>query len=221
MNEQFEAITLILEQLKVQGLGWYRKAKLGDVELFERRISGGFSILDSGEAWNIGRKPKGSFPAKTILIMAPSRREQEALKAIWLRWDFTAKPIEFRLFLGQWAEINGQKAFIAFRFEAPESGAQHNYYHCQPCRNLGDREPVPGAALISEHFPTIPLYASNIVELTVCALLSSMGHEELKQFFRKLLSQPACASNAALTSAQTHFLKLGHKTDVDIGAKAH
>lgn len=196
-------MALILERLKTEGLEWYRGANSEEVDLFESRISGNFSIFESGEIHTIGRKPNGSFPSKKILVMRPSGREDEAILGLWLRWNFEANPFEFRLFLGQWSMINGEKTFIAFRFEAPEQGDEHNYFHCQPCRNFGDKELVPHAALVSHRFPTIPLNASNIVELTVCALMASMGHKKMRDFIRKLLKDPATASNQFLTDAYT------------------
>lgn len=201
MTDHHDAVVLILERLKAEGLEWYRSAKAEDLDLFERRISGSFSIFDGGEIHTVGRKPKGNFPAKKILVMPPSGREEEAILGLWLRWDFDAEPFEFRLFLGHWCEIEGQKTFLAFRFEAPEQGEEHNYYHCQPCRNFGDKEKVPNAALVSQRFPTIPVNASNIVELTVCALMSSMGHKKMRGFVRQLLKDSSAASNASLAAA--------------------
>lgn len=201
MTEQHDAVVLILDRLKTEGLEWYRGAKSEDVDFFQRRISGSFSIFESGEIHTIGRKPKGSFPAKKILVMPPSGREEEAILGLWLRWNFEADPFEFRVFLGQWSEVDGNKTFLAFRFEAPEQGEEHNYYHCQPCRNFGDKDLVPNAALVSQRFPTIPLNASNIVELTLCTLMASMGHKKMKSFVRKLLRDSAAASNSWLKTA--------------------
>lgn len=199
MTEHYDAVVLILDRLKAEGLQWYRKAV--DVDVFERRISGSFSVFESGEIYTIGRKPKSSFPSKKILVMPPSGREEEAVLGLWLKWDFEKNPFEFRLFVGQWSEIDSQKTFIAFRFEAPEQGDEHNYYHCQPCRDFGDRDPVPNAALVSHRFPTIPVNATNIVELTMCALMSTMGRKKMEGFVRKLLREPASEGNAALTAA--------------------
>ena len=205
MAEDRDAVVLILDRLKMQGLGWYRSAKAEDVDLFERRISGSFSIFNGSEIHTVGRKPKGSFPAKKILVMPPSGREEEAILGLWLRWDFAAVPFEFRLFLGQWSLIRGTKSFVAFRFEAPEQGEEHNYFHCQPGRDFGDRDEVPNAALVSHRFPTIPVNATNIVELTVCALMSAMGHRKVKIFFKKMLTEPASASNTALMEAYSRY----------------
>lgn len=90
------------------------------------------------------------------------------------------------------------------RIDVPEQGEEHNYYHCQPWRNFGDKDLVPNAALVSQRFPTIPLNASNIVELTVCTLMASMGHKKMKGFVRKLLGDSATASNASLKTANSH-----------------
>lgn len=201
MAEEHDAVVLILDRLKNEGLDWYRHAATDDVDMFERRISGNFLIFEGGEHHAIGLKPVGSLPSKKILVMQPSGRENEAILGLSLKWNFTADPFEFRLFLGQWSQIDGKKTFVAFRFEAPEMGDRHNYYHCQPCRDFGDRDPVPHAALISHRFPTIPINASNIVELTVCAIMACIGHKDMKAFVRKLLRDSAAAGNSSLKAA--------------------
>lgn len=200
MYEEREAVRLILESLKADGLSWYRHAKTTEVDVFERRISGSFAIFEGGEHHTLPRKPVGSLPTKKILVMPPSGSEEEEILGLWLRWNFDDSPFAFRLFIGQWAKVEGTKTFLAFRFEAPEKGDKHDFYHCQPCRNFGDKEHVPNAALVSQHFPTIPINASNIVELTVCALMACMGHSHLKDFSRKLMRNPA-ADNARLKAA--------------------
>lgn len=200
MYEEREAVRLILESLKTQGLGWFRHAKSEQADVFAHRTSGNFSIFEGGEHHTLPKKPIGSLPAKKILVMQPSGSEQEEILGLWMRWDFDKNPFAFRLFLGQWAKVDGTKTFIAFRFEAPEEGEKHNFFHCQPCRNFGDKELVPHAALVSEHFPTIPINATNIVELTMCALKACMGQSGVKKFVQKLLSDPA-ADNAPLKAA--------------------
>lgn len=200
MREEREAVRLMLEGLKAAGLEWYRNAKTADFSMFQRRISGNFSIFDTGEHHTLPNAPVGSLPSKKILLLPPSGSEEEEILGLWLRWNFDANPFAFRLFVGQWARVDGAKTFIAFRFEAPETGDKHDYFHCQPCRNFGDKEHVPNAALISEHFPTIPLNAGNIVELTLCALMSCMGHSDAKNFVRNLLRSSA-SDNAPLKAA--------------------
>ncbi|TAZ45339.1 hypothetical protein ELH75_34980 [Rhizobium leguminosarum] len=207
MTDHYDAVTLILERLKTEGLSWYRSATRGDVDLFERRVSGNFSVFDSGELHQIGRKPVGSLPSKKILIMPPLGREKESVLGMWLRWDFDADPYEFRLFLGHWSEIEGEKSFIAFRFEAPEQGEEHDFYHCQPCRNFGDKVKVPHAVPVSEHFPTVPINASNIVELTACAIMAVFGRKETRRFFQKMMRDSGFSTNNALRTAYARCCK--------------
>ena len=136
--------------------------------------------------------------------MKPSRREVEAVLGLWLSWNFDGNPIEFRLFIGQWAKIGAKKKFIGFRFETPEQGEEHDYFHCQPCRNLGDKIPIDEAADISENFPTIPLNASNIVELTLCAIMATMGRKRARKFVQGIL---ATDSSQTLRNAYSRCCK--------------
>lgn len=205
MDDEREAVRLILDRLKDDGLNWYRRARSTELGAYEGGLPGNFAVLETGEHHAVAKQPKGQLPAKKILVLRPSGIVGEEVLGLWLRWDFDDTPFAFRLFIGQWATIAGQKTFSAFRFEAPEKGDKHNYYHCQPCRNFGDREQVPNAALVSDHFPTIPINASNIVELTVCALMACMGHQQLKGFFRKLLTSSA-ADNRPLKAAFARVL---------------
>ncbi|WP_049730527.1 hypothetical protein [Rhizobium ecuadorense] len=207
MTEQFEAVISILNRLRDEGLEWYRSAATADVDLLQRRVSGNFSVFDSGELHTIGRKPKGSLPSKKILIMPPLGHEKESVLGMWLRWDFTTDPFQYRLFLGHWSEIEGQKSFIAFRFEAPEQGEEHDYYHCQPCRNFGDKENVPHAVPVSEHFPTVPINASNIVELTACAVMAAVGRKRMRTLLQKMMRESGISSNEALLTAYARCCK--------------
>ena len=199
--DQQAAVRLILERLSTEGREWYRGAKGEDVDFFEKRVSANFAMLDGKEIHNIGRKPEGAFPTKKILLTKPSSKEKEAVVGFWLRWNFNQTPAEFRLFLGLWYETNGERNFNGYRFETPETGEEHDYFHCQPCRNFGDKDLLPEAALVSERFPTIPLNASNIVELTVCALMATLGRKKMNQFLRKLLMSSGGSDNGFLKNA--------------------
>jgi hypothetical protein len=204
MTEQYEAVRLILDRLKNEGLEWFRNAREFEDSSFENRVSGNFQVFEGGDIHTIGNKMVGSFPEKKILIMKPSRREVEAVLGLWLSWNFDGDPIEFRLFIGQWAKIGANRKFTGFRFETPEQGEEHDYYHCQPCRNLGDRVPIDEAVDISENFPTIPLNASNIVELTLCAIMATMGRKMARKFIQRIL---VTDSSPILNSAYSRCCK--------------
>lgn len=188
MQNQYGAVISILDRIYKENLIWYRKADDQDVDFFSKRVSSKFSPLDQKEIHNIGHKPQGNFSAKKLLVMQPHSKEVEPALGMWLKWDFRSEPFEFRLFLGQWSIIDGNNTFIAFRFETPEVGDEHDFFHCQPCRNFGDRENLPESAQISHRFPTIPLNASNIVELTLCALMSTLGRKKTRRFMRSLMT---------------------------------
>ncbi len=205
MYEEREAVRLILDSLQAEGLNWYRHTKSTEVDLFEPLKSGSFVAFEGHEHHTLPKKNVNSLPSKHILIMPPSGSEEEEILGLWVRWDFESTPIAFRLFIGQWSKVDGNKTFIAFRFEAPEKGDKHDFYHCQPCRNFGDKVRVPNAAQVSEHFPTIPINASNIVELTVCALIACMGRKEAQAFERKIFRDPFM-SNPTLRAAFARVL---------------
>lgn len=73
---------------------------------------------------------------------------------------------------------------IGWRLEAPEGDATtHNFFHAQPLRKYGLDESVHGLhGYHSERFPTIPLPASNLVELCLTAVLVACGKEALRTF---------------------------------------
>lgn len=201
MIEHFEAVRLILDRLNSEGLEWFRNT-VPDEDAFMRRPSSeGFGMIDGREIHEIGAKPRGSFPGKKFLIMQPGAKETDAVLGLWLRWDFRDQSHEFRLFLGQWSVVENEETFGAFRFETPETGDVHDYYHCQPCRNFGDKEKLKDSVLFSERFPTIPMNASNIVELTLCTLLAALGRKKTKAFVRALLRQGSGSENSALKAA--------------------
>lgn len=207
MDDQKDAVVILLNRLRESGREWYRNASDGDVGLFERWISGNFTIFEGHEIHTIRNKPEGSFPKNRVLLLTPSPREKESILGLWLRWNFNNDPFDFRLFVGHWSEIDNKKSFIAFRFEAPEEGEVHDYYHCQPCRNFGDKETVPNAALVSEHFPATPLKASNILELTVCALLAVMGRSGLRHFFKQMFKKSPTSQTKELREAYNLYCK--------------
>ncbi len=210
--EQQAAVRLILVHLVNEGREWYRSASARDVDFLEKRVSANFAMFDGNEIHTIGPKPAGAFPKKKMLLTKPSGKEKEAVAGFWLRWNFNCDPIEFRLFLGLWYKTRGERNFNGYRFETPEIGDEHDYYHCQPCRNFGDRELLPEAALVSEKFPTIPLNASNIVELTVCALMATLGRNKMNLFLKELFRVSEGSSNDFLWKA---YLRCSKESFVD------
>ena len=207
MEEQREAVILLLSQLSKESREWFRNANTSDISFFVNRIPGNFTFDDGNCIYKI-RKNSGSFPKRKILSVKSYVKEKPAVVGFWLRWNFTKEPIEFRLFLGFWYESSGKIKFNGYRFDAPEIGCDHNYFHCQPCRNFGDsRTSLEGAALVSEKFPTIPINASNIVELTVCALMATRGRKRMERFLRGFFMRPEGRGNVFLWRAYLRCCK--------------
>ena len=105
------------------------------------------------------------------------------MAAIWCKWHFHGVRMDCWFFLGIWL---GDGQFIAFRFEPPERGDNHNYYHSQPCRNMGwEGTPDYGAMRVPERNPTWPLPAESSLDLLLCIVVSSIqgmiGLRNLKQ----------------------------------------
>lgn len=80
---------------------------------------------------------------------------------------------------------------LGWRLESPEGDATtHDFFHAQPLRKYGVEEAVHGLhARHPERFPSIPLPASNCVELCLTAVLVACGKEALRDFVRS--SDPA------------------------------
>lgn len=75
---------------------------------------------------------------------------------------------------------------VGWRLECPEGGTStHDFFHAQPLRRYGPEEKGYGLPdRFSESFPTIPLPASNVVELCLTAVLVACGKEALRLFVR-------------------------------------
>ena len=139
MDDQRKAVMVLLTRLAEAGLEWYRTADAGPGDLMTARAGGQFKPFNPIPFQHLGNKAVADFPANQLLVVEPTSGEKDPFVGIWVRWDFDVDPIVFRLFIGHWCEIDKNKTFVAFRFDAPEKGSTHNFYHCQPCRNIGDK----------------------------------------------------------------------------------
>lgn len=188
MELQQQAVRILLKRLLDDGIERHRNAKWEDGDPFRSGVLSDYDVFDGNLIHEIGRKPAGAFPKGKILLTEPPTKEKAAVQGYWLRWNFNEVPHEFRLFFGLWFRAHGRFNFNGYRFDAPEVGEEHDFYHCQPCRNFGDGEPIQEAALVSERIPAIPVNASNIVELTVCGLMAAVGRKKMKTLFHQILS---------------------------------
>lgn len=186
-RDELETVRDLLDRLAQHGLEWFRRAVPDDVAYLKPATDDGHRYLEPSEIVRSFLTSPGEFPKKGVALMQPDKRHANSVIGLWVRWDTSGEQHSFRLFLGQWLADEEPSTFIAYRFETPEQGDKHDFFHCQPCRNFGDGEVLRSAVRVSEHFPTIPIQARDIVELVVCAMMALLGRTRTDQFLRKLI----------------------------------
>lgn len=91
---------------------------------------------------------------------------------------------------------------VGWRLEGPEGGGDsspHDFFHAQPLRSYGPEDKGHGLHdRFPVRFPTIPLPASNVVELCLTAVLVACGKETLRTFIRS-------SGNAEVRAAANTF----------------
>ncbi len=156
----------------------------------------------------------GSLPVGSAIQLRPPNHERNnRIAVLWSRWDFSVQPARCGFHYGTWyhfrppprSDGNANEmtpGFLGYRYETPEIGTNHRYYHCQPCMNLGDRNnPLAHAIDRSEFNPTWPLAADNSIALLLCLVLSLYGMDEFRDIEVQLLQSRAAQRNLALTMA--------------------
>ena len=200
-----KAIWYVLRQLSRDGEKWYRKPK--NFNAARKAAGAKFSPLSEQalESYLL-HQPRGSF-GEEVLYVRPPGHIRKAATALWCRWDFQNGAESCWFYLGIWPR---KKRFLGFRFEMPESvGDNHNYYHSQPCRNMGRRsEPLEEALRLPERNPTWPLAAQSPLELLLCLMLSIRGMKGVRALKVVVDGDAAMRRNKQLCDAVAHTLQL-------------
>lgn len=199
MTDEQQAIALIFERLHAEGLEWYRKSSEPGAAHFANSLQATYSLAERSRIDQIRWTSRSSFPSRHVAILLPPDRDPEPLLAVWCRWDFDVEPARCGFYTGMWIRLRKSHEFVGFRFESPEEGDQHDFYHCQPCRNLGDRgQPEAAAVAISEYVPTLALHAENSVELALNIVLAMRGKQGLEAFRRAIMLEPEARNSEIL-----------------------
>jgi hypothetical protein len=199
MTEEQRAIALIFEKLYAEGLEWYRKSSEPGAAHFANSLQAAYSLVDRSRIEQIRWTSRSAFPSRHVAILFPPDRDPEPLLAVWCRWDFDVEPPRCGFYTGMWIKLRQSHEFVGFRFESPEEGDQHDFYHCQPCRNLGDRgHPETTAVAISEYVPTLALHADNSAELALNIVLAMRGKQGLEAFRRAIMLEPEARNSEIL-----------------------
>lgn len=195
MSDEQNAVALIFEQLASEGVDWYRYSGEEGVAFFSTRLKGSYTLVEKPAVDRLRHARNSSFGRREVVVLRPPEGHPAPLLAVWLRWNFDENPARCGFYTGLWTRIDTDHSFIGFRFETPEEGEQHGFYHCQPCRNLGDREEDEAMAVpISQRVPTLALHAENSAELALNIVLSMRGKIGLERFRRDLFKGAPHAS---------------------------
>jgi len=165
--------------------------------------------------------PKGGFDETKVLFLEPPAKEGTAVAALWCRWDYEQDPPRCGFYLGLWSlqppfpkpldggSVRHHVAFIGYRFETPEFGTNHNYYHAQPCRSMGQKgDEIETALPISYRMPTWPIAATCALELLLCFVASMYGMNGLQHLQDALNSDVSARGNHLLQSALKEIFAL-------------
>ena len=206
---EHKAIHSVLRLLLIDGEDWTRYGG-GVNSVALRNAQGKFTPLKEKELENcLLHKSKGELPEDRVIYIKPPSREKSAVAAIWCRWDFNEELSRCGFYFGIWSEQeafpnpgDGRKytAFIGFRYETPEDGCNHDYYHAQPCRSMvyRDRSQVVHSLPISVRYPTFPLAAKSSLDLLLCLVTSIYGMNGLKKLKYKVSDSSSMRQNELL-----------------------
>ena len=198
MNEEEQnAIWHVLTALLTEGEEWTQQSK--------ERIDTASSI-EPFNRWRLHsyrHSPSGEFkPGEGIIVKPPCK--EVSMAALWCKWE---RGSGFRFYLGMWL-CSGW--FVASRFEPPERGSNHGYYHSQPCRTMGwEGKPEYKALAVPERNPTWPLPAGSSLELLLCLVVSIRGMDGLRNFRKERIEgDPKIRGNRTLSKALDEIANL-------------
>ena len=130
-----------------------------------------------------------------------------AVAAIWCRWEFDSQSPSCGFYYGLWFQTKERTreepkekiGFVGYRYESPERGDNHNYFHVQPCKSLGGRdEEVAQALSFPRRNPTWPMPAKSTLELLLCVVVSLYGMNGLRELREQVSDDPMMRSNEML-----------------------
>lgn len=223
MSEQ-EAVFFILETLARRGEAYARKAAALPPRMLEAASSHSILAANNVSQLRSTTTAQGSLGNASVIRLQPPSHFSDRLVVLWCRWDFSQTPARCGYYYGNWFLLSAPNAnsasgpkvlgFLGYRFETPEIGQNHNYYHCQPCLNFGTKDdpPVSHAIERSTYDPTWPIAASNSVELLLCLVLSLYGFDEFRKIEGELMNVRAASRNSRLTTALGAIKALAIKT---------
>lgn len=211
-NNEHKAIHSVLSLLLSDGSEWTRYGKGAAISVIEV-AHGQFTPIKKNELDNrLLYNTRGQLPEGCAIYLRPPSKE-ESVAAVWCRWDFDAPTSSCGFYYGNWSRQRAfghdYVAFVGFRYETPEIGGNHHYYHAQPCRSMGcDRSPVRDSLPISNRYPTFPLLATSSLELLLCLVISIYGISGLSKLEHDLSAEYSTRRNTLLLKSLQSFKKV-------------
>ena len=201
-EDERRAIWCVLRALLLDGVAWSRKQR-ADVTA---DIAGTYSPLNERQLEShLRHRHRGSFESGQAIRLRPPARESH-MSVLWCAWDFAEARARCSFYVGIWLH-DGQ--FIAFRFEPPERGDNHSYYHSQPCNTMGwERRPVHGAIGVPERNPTWPLPAESSLDLLLCLVVSIHGMIGLRRLKGQVERDVVMPANGVLRKRLDKIMRL-------------
>lgn len=125
--------------------------------------------------------PKVNFQdSRRFLYLEPTEIGNYMVPVLSWQCDFSQKPIpEIRIYLSLFQlDKDKQLKAIGYRFETPEKGNRHYFYHAQLIKNFLNGKPAwchQCREWLSERQPSFILDARDPISLLICLLISLYG----------------------------------------------
>jgi hypothetical protein len=76
---------------------------------------------------------------------------------------------------------DNSKGFFGYRYEGPEGGPSHNFYHIQPIGGFGGARMQCAVEWYPDKWPSFPVYVKNNCELLLAVMLSMQGIDKVQR----------------------------------------
>jgi len=112
-----------------------------------------------------------------FLFLRPCETRVWAVPVMTMEYQF-APPPRIGLRLGLFLFDNESQSVVStgYRYESPDAGGEHDFFHMQQITELGNRAfPLPTPPWVSQNKPAVPLDAGTDVGLLLCLLAALYG----------------------------------------------
>lgn len=226
-TDEQKAVGSILRLLQSKGESWTRVNGPAATNVVAREAKVKFSPVERTELdrYFFHGDKRGQFRDNQAIYIEPPPKDKSAVAALWCRWNFDVALPRCTFYFGIWSEKpsfptvdanqgNKHTAFVGFRYETPEEGDNHDYYHAQPCQSMGSQEnSILHALPLPQRYPTFPLAAESPLELLLCLVVSLYGVNGLSEMQAQVLGERGMQKNILLRDALKKILSIKRKTE--------